>query len=359
MATHRIAVIPGDGIGKEVTAEGVRVLRALERLEPGLHLRLTRFGWSCDWYRKHGEVMPADCLTVLARFDAIYLGAIGDPANVPDTIAQHALLNIRKGLDQYACVRPALLLPGVRSPLAAKAPGAIDFIVVRENTEGEYAGTGGRLYRGTPREVAVQTSIFTRAGTERVIRYAFALARRRKRRRLTSVTKSNVQQYSMVFWDEVFWAVAREFPDVKVESMLVDAACMNFVRAPERFDVLVASNQFGDILTDIAAAIVGSLGLAPSANINPSRALPSMFEPVHGSAPDIAGQGIANPLAAILAVEMMLDFLGERRAARRIRRAVMAVLLEGKTLPADLGGRASTAEVGAAVLRHLRRAARA
>ncbi len=359
MATHRIAVIPGDGIGKEVIAEGVRVLRALERLEPGLHFRLTRFGWSCDWYRKHGEVMPADCLTVLARFDAIYLGAIGDPANVPDTIAQHALLNIRKGLDQYACVRPALLLPGVRSPLAAKAPGAIDFIVVRENTEGEYAGTGGRLYRGTPREVAVQTSIFTRAGTERVIRYAFALARRRKRRRLTSVTKSNVQQYSMVFWDEVFWAVAREFPDVKAESMLVDAACMNFVRAPERFDVLVASNQFGDILTDIAAAIVGSLGLAPSANINPSRALPSMFEPVHGSAPDIAGQGIANPLAAILAVEMMLDFLGERRAARRIRRAVMAVLLEGKTLPADLGGQASTAEVGAAVLRHLRRAARA
>ena len=359
MATHRIAVIPGDGIGQEVIAEGVKVLRALERLEPGLRLRLTRFGWGCDWYQKHGEVMPEDCLEVLARFDAIYLGAIGDPANVPDTIAQHALLNLRKGLDQYACVRPALLLPGVRSPLAGKAPGAIDFIVVRENTEGEYAGSGGRLYRGTPKEVAIQTSIFTRAGTERTIRFAFALARRRKRRRLTSVTKSNVQQYSMVFWDEVFWAVAREFPDVQAESMLVDAACMNFVRAPERFDVVVASNQFGDILTDIAAAIVGSLGLAPSANINPSRALPSMFEPVHGYAPDIAGQGIANPLAAILAAEMMLDFLGERRAARRIRRAVIAVLLEGKTAPADLGGRASTAEVGAAVRRHLRRAARA
>jgi tartrate dehydrogenase/decarboxylase/D-malate dehydrogenase len=265
------------------------------------------------------------------------------------------LLPIRRTFDQYACVRPAVLYPGVRCPLTGKQPGDIDFVVVRENTEGEYAQVGGVLYSGGAHEVAVQSSMFTRHGTERVIRFAFDLARKRNRKGLlTSVTKSNAQGFSMAFWDRVFADVTREYPDIRTESLLVDAACMDLVRRPETFDVIVASNLFGDILTDLSAAITGSLGLAPSANLNPDRTFPSMFEPVHGSAPDIAGRGVANPMAAMLAGAMMLEFLGQAEPARSLESAVIGVLREGKVLPRDLGGAAGTAEVTEAVLGRLR-----
>jgi tartrate dehydrogenase/decarboxylase/D-malate dehydrogenase len=288
--------------------------------------------------------------------DAIYLGAIGDP-RLPDHLTLDGLLlPIRRGFDQYVCLRPAALYAGVPSPLAGKTPGCIDMMVVRENTEGEYAQAGGRLYRGQPNEVAIQTAIYTRAGCERVMRFAFDLARRR-RRKVTSVTKSNAQGYGMVMWDEVFGDVARDYPDVATDSLLVDAACMAMVLRPERFDVVVASNLFGDILTDLSAAVVGSPGLAPSANLNPPRRFPSMFEPVHGSAPDIAGQGIANPLGAILSAAMMLEFLGETQGAARVQGAVARVLREGRARTPDLGGRARTTEVGDAVVAALADAA--
>jgi tartrate dehydrogenase/decarboxylase / D-malate dehydrogenase len=267
-------------------------------------------------------MMPDDALERLRPFDAIFFGAVGDPGIQDNVTLNGLLLPIRRGFDQYACVRPAVLYPGVRCPLAGKQPGDIDFVVVRENTEGEYAQVGGVLYSGGAHEVAVQSSMFTRHGTERVIRFAFDLARRRNRKRLlTSVTKSNAQGFSMAFWDRVFADVAREYQDIRTESLLVDAACMDLVRRPESFDVIVASNLFGDILTDLSAAITGSLGLAPSANLNPDRTFPSMFEPVHGSAPDIAGKGIANPVAAILSAAMMLDHLALPDAAGRCRSA--------------------------------------
>ena len=289
------------------------------------------------------------------RSTAIFFGAVGDPGIQDNVTLNGLLLPIRRGFDQYACVRPAVLYPGVRCPLAGKQPGDIDFVVVRENTEGEYAQVGGVLYTGSAHEVAVQSSMFTRHGTERVIRFAFDLARRRNRKRLlTSVTKSNAQGFSMAFWDRVFADVAREYPDIRTESLLVDAACMDLVRRPETFDVIVASNLFGDILTDLSAAITGSLGLAPSANLNPDRTFPSMFEPVHGSAPDIAGKGIANPMAAMLAGAMMLEFLGQPDAATALEQAVIGVLAEGKVVSRDLGGAAGTAEVTEAVLGRLR-----
>jgi len=352
MPTFTIAVIPGDGVGIEVVAEGRKVLEAVARRERNLRLRFTTFPWGSGYYRKQGRMMPAEALDTLRRFDAIYLGAIGDPS-IPDHITLHGLLfPIRREFDQYVNVRPAYLYAGAPTPLANKAPGSIDMLVVRENTEGEYADAGGRIYRGFPDEVAVQTNIFTRRGTERIIRFAFDQARSR-RKHLTSITKSNALAHSMVFWDDVFRQVAPDYPGVKTTSMLVDAACMNFVRRPEAFDVVVASNLFGDILTDLSAAVVGGMGLAPAANLNPTRRFPSMFEPVHGSAPDIAGKGVVNPIAAILTGGMMLDFLGAKRAAARIQKAVSVVLAQGTVRTPDLGGRSKTPQVTEALLEHL------
>jgi tartrate dehydrogenase/decarboxylase/D-malate dehydrogenase len=352
MPSFKIALIPGDGVGIEVVAEGQRVLEAAVRREKNLHLKFTAFDWGSAHYKTHGRMMPADGLDTLRRFDAIYLGAVGDPA-VPDHVTLHGLLlPIRRGFDQYANVRPAFLFPGIPTPLRDKPPGGIDMLVIRENTEGEYADVGGRLSRAFQDEVAIQTNVFTRRGTERIIRFAFEQARSR-RKHLTSITKSNAMAHSMVFWDDVFRAVARDHPDVKTSSMLVDAACMNVVRRPEAFDVVVASNLFGDILTDLSAAVVGGMGVAPGANLNPTRTFPSMFEPVHGSAPDIAGKGIVNPIAAILTAGMMLDFLGAKRAAERIHKGVATVLAKGTLRTPDLGGRSKTTEVTAAILEHL------
>jgi tartrate dehydrogenase/decarboxylase/D-malate dehydrogenase len=354
MTSYRIAVIPGDGIGTEVVPPALNVLHAAGERH-GVHLEYEHFPWGSEFYFEHGRMMPADALDRLRPFDAIFFGAVGDSRLQDNITLNGLLLPIRRGFDQYACVRPAVLYPGARCPLAGKQAGDIDFVVVRENTEGEYAQVGGTLYTGGPHEVAVQSATFTRHGTERVIRFAFDLARRRNRkRRLTSVTKSNAQGFSMGFWDRVFTDVARDYPDVSTESLLVDAACMDLVRRPESFDVLVASNLFGDILTDLSAAITGSLGLAPSANLNPSRTFPSMFEPVHGSAPDIAGRGIANPMAAMLAGAMMLDFLGASAAAELVNTAVVGVLTDGTVLTPDLGGSANTQDVGDAVVQRVR-----
>jgi len=350
MAQYQIAVIAGDGIGKEVTPEGLRVLERAAR-HSGAEFLFTHYDWGSEYYFRHGRMMPVNGIDQLRHADAIFLGAVGHP-DIPDhTTLNGLLLPIRRSFDQYACVRPAVLYDGVRSPLAGKAPGSIDFVVVRENTEGEYSQVGGFVYHRMPEEVAIQTAVFTRRGCDRIIRYAFDLARRRNRKkRVTSVTKSNAQGFSMVLWDRAFSDVAAEFPDIETESLLVDAAAMNFIRRPESFDVVVASNLFGDILTDIAAIITGSMGLAASANINPNRDTPSMFEPVHGSAPDIAGRGIANPLASILSAGMLLEQIGLSEAAREVERAVAATLAQGKALPADLGGSASTQEVTHAVL---------
>jgi tartrate dehydrogenase/decarboxylase/D-malate dehydrogenase len=351
--THRIAVIAGDGIGGEVIPVGMRVLEAAAR-RFAFALQWESFPWGSDHYLRHGSMMPADALDRLRAHDAIYLGAVGHPQIQDNVTLNGLLLPIRRGFDQYACVRPAVLYPGARSPLAGKKPGDIDLVVVRENTEGEYAQVGGHAHAGTAHEVAVQTAVFTRHGTERIMRFAFDLARRRGKKRLvTSVTKSNAQGFSMVFWDRVLAEVAKEYGDVRTESLLVDAACMDMIRRPESFDVVVASNLFGDILTDVTAMITGSLGLAPSANLDPTRRHPSMFEPIHGSAPDIAGQGVANPMAAILAGAMMLDFLGEAPAAAAVEAGVVATLAEGRWLTRDLGGSAATAEVGAAVERRV------
>jgi len=350
MRAYRVAVIPGDGIGHEVTSAAIRALDSVA-YRSGLRFGWEHFPWGSNHYFEHGRMMPADALERLRPFDAIFFGAVGDPRLQDNVTLNGLLLPIRRGFDQYACVRPAVLYPGVRSPLAGRTAGDIDFVVVRENTEGEYAQVGGQLYSSTAHEVAVQAATFTRHGTERVMRFAFDLARRRSRKRLlTSVTKSNAQGFSMEFWDRVFTDVAREYPDVRTESLLVDAACMDLVRRPQDFDVIVASNLFGDILTDLSAAITGSLGLAPSANLNPARTFPSMFEPVHGSAPDIAGRGVANPMAAMLAGAMMLDFLTESTAAALLENAVLRVLANASILTPDLGGTGTTADVTAAVL---------
>ncbi len=357
MRDYDIAVIPGDGIGNEVVPEAVRVLDAAGDLTASYRLRYEPFPWGCEYYLKHGEMMAADGLDRLRPFDAIFFGAVGFPT-VPDHVSLRGLrLPICQGFEQYVCYRPSVLLPGVRSPLAGKAPGDVDFVVVRENTEGEYAGAGGRSHQGLPIEVAVQTAVFTRVGTERVVRYAFALARRR-RLKLVSATKSNAQQHALTLWDEVAEAVSREFPDVAMERVLIDALAARFVLAPESLDVVVASNLFGDILTDLGAAICGSMGLAPSGNINPERQYPSMFEPVHGSAPDIVGKGVANPVAQILSGAMMLEFLGQKPAAELVEAAVRAVLAEGRARTPDLGGAARTSDVTEAVLAKMRASAR-
>jgi tartrate dehydrogenase/decarboxylase/D-malate dehydrogenase len=353
MKTLSIAVIAGDGVGPEVIASARRVLEAAGRRYE-IAFRFEEFGWGAEYYFQHGRMMPPQALEVLGAFDAILLGAVGHP-DIPDHVTLNGLLlPVRRSLDLYANVRPAVLYPGVESPLAGKKAGDIDLVVVRENTEGEYAQVGGILYHQQPQEVAIQSGVFTRRGIERVVRFAFELAvRRNKKKRVTSVTKSNAQGYSMVLWDRVFAGVAQEFPSVEADSSLVDAAAMNFVRRPESFDVVVASNLFGDILSDLSAIVTGSIGLAPSANLDPTRRHPSLFEPVHGSAQDIAGKGIANPLAAILSGAMLLEHLECVAAACAIEAAVTAVLAEGRMRTPDLGGDSSTGEVTEAVLEKL------
>jgi len=343
MKTYKIALIPGDGIGVPVTAAALQVLEAVAA-DAGISLETTSFPWSCDYYKQTGAMMPKDGLDTLRGFDAILLGAVGWPAEVPDSVSLHGLLlPIRKAFGQYANVRPHRLLPGVEGPLKTDA---FDILCIRENTEGEYAGAGGRVHQGTDHEVAIETSIFTRVGVERILRFAFEQARAR-RGRLTSVTKSNAQKYSMVFWDEITHALAAEYPDVTVTSMHIDAMAARMVMAPDSLDVVVASNLFGDILTDLGAALQGGLGFAASANLNPDRTAPSMFEPVHGSAPDIAHLGVANPIATIWSAAMMLEQLGEPKAAERILSAVAATTAAGiGTVP----GRDRTEVITAAVL---------
>ena len=347
MKQFHIAVIAGDGIGPEVIAEGKKVFLGIARMDGTFSVAFEDFPWGCEYYLKSGEMMPENGLDLLRGYDAIYLGAVGYPG-VPDHVSLgDLLLRIRRGFDEYINLRPVRLLHGAPCPLANVSD--IDMIVVRENSEGEYANVGARLYPGTPRETALQTGVFSRHGCERVIRYAYELARREKRT-LTSISKGNALRYSMVFWDEIFAEVGKEYPDVETHSLLVDAASMFFVKDPKRFGVVVTSNLFGDILTDLGAAIAGGMGLAAGANLNPERCCPSMFEPIHGSAPDIAGQGIANPLASIWSVAQMLDFLGEEDWAERVLRAIETLLVEKKTLTPDLGGTARTSDIGNAVL---------
>ncbi len=330
MKTYSIALIPGDGIGKDVTDAAWSVLQVAAKAG-GFVLNSTEFPWSCQFYKQTGRMMPEDGIETLRAFDAILLGAVGWPAEVPDAVSLHGLLlPIRKAFVQYANIRPHRLLPGVQGPLRA---GTFDILCIRENTEGEYSGAGGRVHQGTSDEVAVETSIFTRTGVERILRFGFEQARAR-RGKLASITKSNAQKYSMVFWDEITARLSAEYSDVEVTSYHIDAMAARMVMVPESLDVVVASNLFGDILTDLGAAIQGGLGFAASANINPQRNAPSMFEPVHGSAPDIAGRGIANPIAAIWSGAMMLDHLGERDAATRIIAAMEATTARGiGTLP--------------------------
>jgi tartrate dehydrogenase/decarboxylase/D-malate dehydrogenase len=348
-----IAIIPGDGIGQEVTPIAFEIASQIAS-KFGATLKGETFDWGSEYYFQHGHMMPTDALDQLRKHDAVFLGAVGHP-KIADHITLHGLLlPIRRTFDQFANIRPAVLFEGITSPLRDLKAGDVDMIVVRENTEGEYAPIGGFVHREHPAEVAVQTAVFTQHGVERIIRYAFEVARSRgKKKKVASITKSNAQQFGMVLWDRVFQRVAEEYPDIETESLLVDAAAMNFVRRPQSFDVVVASNLFGDILSDISAIVTGSIGLAASGNLDPTRRFPSMFEPVHGSAPDIAGKGLANPLAAIFSAAMMLDHLGLGEAARRIDSAVRKVLAKGEALTPDLGGKASTQQVADAVSQNL------
>lgn len=345
---HRIALIPGDGIGKEVVPEGIRVLEAAGR-RFGFDFEWTTFDWSCEVYAKTGRMAPEDGLDQLKKFEAIYLGAVGFPG-VPDHVSLWGLLiPIRRTFRQYVNLRPVRLLKGAKSPLVGRTPEDIDLVIVRENNEGEYSEIGGRLYHGTAEELAVQQAVFTRHGCDRVMRYAFELAMRRPARHVTSATKSNGIIHSMPFWDERFAAMAKKYPGVKTDQYHIDILVAHFVQHPDWFDVVVASNLFGDILSDLAPAIAGSIGTAPGANINPEKDYPSMFEPVHGSAPDIAGRGIANPIGQIWSGALMLDHLDHPEAARAVVSAIESVVAEGKVLTRDSGGKASTAEVGKAI----------
>ncbi|HJU20486.1 MAG TPA: tartrate dehydrogenase [Stellaceae bacterium] len=350
--TYRVAVIAGDGIGHEVMPEGVA---AMERAAHayGFAVAWHEFDWSCERYAKTGRMMPEDGLDRLSGYDAVYLAAVGYPG-VPDHVSLWGLLiPLRRGFHQYVNLRPVRLLKGVESPLKGRGPGDIDFYVVRENNEGEYSEIGGRLYSGSEYEMAMQQAVFTRRGCDRVMRYAFDLARTRKKH-VTSATKSNGIIHTMPFWDERFAAVAHDYPDVKTDQYHIDILTAHFVRHPDWFDVVVGSNLFGDILSDLGPAVVGSIGIAPSGNINPERQYPSMFEPVHGSAPDIAGRGIANPIGQIWSGAMMLDHFGEHEAAAAVERAIAEVLADGGTRTPDLGGNAGTKDLGAAIAAAIR-----
>jgi len=350
MKSYRIAAVPGDGIGKEVIAAGVEVLTALAKRAGGFGLAFETFDWGSDYYKRHGVMMPADGLAALKAFDAIYFGAVGAP-DVPDHVTLWGLrLAICQGFDQYANVRPARILPGIMSPLRGVTARELDWVIVRENSEGEYAGVGGRVHRGLPQEVATDVSVMTRAGVTRIMRFAFALARARPRKLLTVVTKSNAQRHAMVMWDEIAAEVAAEFPDVTWEKMLVDAMTMRMTLRPQTLDTIVASNLHADILSDLAAALAGSLGIAPTANLDPERRFPSMFEPIHGSAFDIAGQGIANPIGTFWSATLMLEHLGEQAAAERLMRAIERVTADPALHTPDLGGTATTRQVTEAVI---------
>ncbi|MFO0987674.1 MAG: tartrate dehydrogenase [Alphaproteobacteria bacterium] len=353
MRRYKVAVIPGDGIGKEVVPEGQRVLEAAAR-KHGFALDWQQFDWSCDRYLKCGEFMPKDGIDRLRGFDAIYLGAVGWPG-IPDHVSLWGLLiPIRRSFEQYVNLRPVRLLQGVPCPLAGKKPGDIDYWIVRENCEGEYSNVGGRMYDGTEAEMAMQQSIFTRRGTDRVLRYAFDLAQSRPKKRLTSATKSNGIIHTMPYWDERVKAIAAEYPEVKVDVYHIDILCAHFVRFPERFDVVVGSNLFGDILSDLGPATTGTIAIAPGANLNPEKKHPSMFEPVHGSAPDIYGKKIANPIGQIWSGAMMLDHFGEAKAAAAIVRAIEDVVGGGGPRTPDMGGQASTGDLGAAIAAQVR-----
>lgn len=349
---HSVAIIPGDGIGKEVVPEGVRVLDAAGR-KFGIDFELTHYDWSCETYHSTGVMMPANGFDQLAKSESIFLGAVGWPG-VPDHVSLWGLLvPIRRRFDQYASIRPCRLMPGIVSPLANRTPADIDFVVVRENTEGEYSTVGGRMFEGTPEEQATQLSIFTRRGVDRIVKYAFELARRRGRKHVTSATKSNGITCTMPFWDQRFAAIAADYPDVKTAEYHIDILTAHFVQHPDWFDVVVGSNLFGDILSDLGPALAGSIGLAASGNINPERTAPSMFEPVHGSAPDIAGRGIANPIGQIWSAALMLEHLGHDAAAAAIIDGIEALLRDGGPRTPDLGGKASTSDVGKAIAEHI------
>jgi len=349
--TYNIALIPGDGIGKEVVPEAVRIMKTLSK-QHDFEMTFTEFPYSCEYYLKTGSMMPPDGIEKLRAFDAIFLGAVGD-FQVPDHVSLWGLLiPIRRQMQQYVNVRPVRLLPGIQSPLANRKPDDIDFVVVRENNEGEYSQIGGRVYEGTDLEMAVQETVFTRKGVDRIMHYAFELARNRPRKHLTSATKSNGIIHTMPFWDERFKAVSQQYPDVKTAQFHIDILTAHFVQHPDWFDVVVGSNLFGDILSDLGPAIAGSIGIAASANINPEKEFPSMFEPVHGSAPDIAGKGIANPIGTFWSAQMMLEFLGEIKAAEALMKAIEAVTAEQIFTP-DLGGNATTKEFTEAVLSKL------
>ncbi len=345
---HRIAVIPGDGIGKEVVPEGIRVIESVGR-KLGIEFNWDFFPWGCEYYASHREMMPPEGLKILSGYEAIYLGAVGYPG-VPDHISLWGLLiPIRRTFCQYVNLRPVRLLKGIESPLRDRRPEEIDFFVVRENNEGEYSNVGGKMYAGTEKEMVVQESIFTRKGVERIIRFAFELAKKREKKHVTSATKSNGIVFTMPYWDEIFREVSAQYPEIKADQFHIDGLTAAMVKHPDMFDVIVASNLFGDILSDLGPALAGSLGIAPSGNLNPERRFPSMFEPVHGSAPDIAGKGIANPIGQIWSGALMLDHLGHPGAARIIEEAIETVLAGKDIKTPDLGGNANTGELGKAI----------
>ena len=345
---YRIAVIPGDGIGKEVMPQGQRVLEAAAR-RFGIAFDWDELPWSCDYYAKHGRMMPEDWFERIRHHDAIYFGAVGWPATVPDHISLWgSLIQWRRGFDQYVNLRPCRLMPGVPSPLAHRKPGDIDFVVVRENTEGEYSSVGGRMFEGTEREIVFQETVFTRKGVDRILRFAFELAQQRAAKHVTSATKSNGISITMPYWDERFRAMATQYPAIRSDQYHIDILTAHFVQRPQLFDVVVGSNLFGDILSDLGPAVCGTIGIAPSANINPEREYPSLFEPVHGSAPDIAGKGIANPIGQIWCGAMMLEHLGHADAAAAVMRGIERALADGPRTP-DLGGKATTMELGKAI----------
>jgi tartrate dehydrogenase/decarboxylase/D-malate dehydrogenase len=348
MTTQRIAVMPGDGIGREVVPEGLRVLEAVAR-RFDLSFKFDEFDWSSDYYLKHGQMMPSDWKAQIGQHDAIFFGAVGWPEKVPDHVSLWGfLLKFRREFDQYVNLRPVRLMPGVPTPLAGRKVGDIDFYVVRENTEGEYSSVGGKMYEGTVQEIVFQESIFSRRGVDRVMKFAFELANSRPKKHLTSATKSNGVAIAMPYWDERFAAMAEGYPEVRTDKYHIDILTAHFVRNPNWFDVVVASNLFGDILSDLGPACTGTIGIAPSANLNPERAFPSLFEPVHGSAPDIYGKGIANPIGQIWSGAMMLEHLGHTEAAAAVMRAIELVLAEGPRTP-DMGGTANTVDVGKSV----------